>query len=135
MRDLLVLVPLGDVQVLAAVAAGVPAEQPDGRELLEVVRAVDRGVLGPQRPQDAVDDRGVVDVAALVVDLGEQADEGPLSGQRHLGEAKRLGDLGLDGADARHGYRPAFGGRPPQAGVVCAAGVVLLGMASSPRHL
>ncbi|GHI43605.1 hypothetical protein Sviol_80130 [Streptomyces violascens] len=44
----------------------------------------------------------------MVVGLGEQTEEGPLGGHADRGE--RLGGerLGLDGADPRHAYRPAF---------------------------
>jgi hypothetical protein len=100
--DLLVLGPGHDVQVAAAVAAGVPADQARVRELLEVVLDVDGGVLGAQGPEQPGDDRGVVAVAAVVVRLAEQPEEGPLGLDAHFGE--RLGDerLRLDGSDPRH---------------------------------
>lgn len=108
--DLLVLVPLGDVQVLAAVAAGVPADQAGLGELAKLGLGVERRVLGPQRPQGAVEDGRVVAVASLVVGLGEQANERALGGQGDRGEVLRDGVLGLNGADARHGLPPRLRG-------------------------
>src|SRR5690606_29198164 len=57
------------------------------------------------------DDRGVVAVAALVVGLGEQAEEGALGGQGDGGQG--LGDegFGLDGADSCQEGASSLGGR------------------------
>lgn len=90
------------MEVAASVAAGVPAEQAGVGELLEVVLDVDRRVLGPQGPEQPRDDRGVIAMAAVVVGLGEEAEERPLRLDAHLGE--RLGEerLRLDGPDPCH---------------------------------
>jgi hypothetical protein len=95
--------PGDDVQVSLVARARVAADEPGVGKLGEVLLDLGGGVLGPQDPQLAGDDRGVVPVAALVVRLGEQAEERAFGGQGH--GCQGLGDesLGLDGADARQG--------------------------------
>lgn len=90
------------MEVAAAVAAGVAADQSRVGELLEVVLDVHRGVLGAKRPEQPGDDRRVVPVTAVVISLGEQAEEGALRLDAHLGE--RLGEerLRLDRPYPRH---------------------------------
>lgn len=101
--DLLVLGPGHDVQVPLAIVPLVPADQTGTVELVEVVLDLQWPVLGPQGPQSAGDDGGLVTEAAVVVGLGEQSDEGPLGVDAHCSE--RLGDegFGLDGAYACQG--------------------------------
>jgi hypothetical protein len=78
----------------------VAADQPGVGELGEVRLDARRPVFRAQHPQLPGGDRGVVAVAALVVGLGEQTEEGALGGQGHGGQG--LGDegFGLDGADS-----------------------------------
>ncbi|KJY29407.1 hypothetical protein VR44_23020 [Streptomyces katrae] len=70
-----------DVQVLPSVLALVAADQAGRVELCQIVLDFDRTVFAAQRPQLSGDDGGLVADAALVVGLGEQAEEGPLGAQ------------------------------------------------------
>ncbi len=98
--DPLMEAPGDDVQVSLVIRRLVAADQPGVGELREVRFDIGRGVLRAQDPQLSGDDRGVATVAALVVGLGEQAEEGALGGQGDGGQG--LGDegFGLDGADS-----------------------------------
>lgn len=98
--DLLVLVPGDDVQVALVVRAGVAADEAGVGELGEVLLDVGGGVFGAQDPKLSGGDRGVVAVAALVVGLGEEAEEGALGGQGDRGQGFGDEGFGLDGADA-----------------------------------
>lgn len=109
--DLLMLPPGDDVQVALVVRALVAAYQPNVGELGEVLLDSSRRVFRAQYPQLPGDDRGVVAVPALVVSLGEQAEEGALGGQGDGGQG--LGDegFGLDGADSCQEGASSLGGR------------------------
>ena len=109
--------PVDHMQVRAPVAAAVPADDSGGVELGQVFRDVHRAVLRPQGPQRAADDGGVVTVAAGVVSLGQQSEEGPLGGHGHLGD---LGDVASERGVAGDPARAAARGKPgkgPFAGV------------------
>ncbi|NJP44480.1 HD domain-containing protein [Streptomyces sp. PRB2-1] len=67
-------------------------------------------VVGAQRPQQAGDDGGLVAEAAVVVGLGEQAEEGPLGRQGHRGQGLRGEGFGLDGAYPCHASAPRLRG-------------------------
>ncbi|ESP99291.1 hypothetical protein B591_14083 [Streptomyces sp. GBA 94-10 4N24] len=99
------------MQVALAVVTLVPADQTGAVELCEVVLDLQGAVFGAEGPQGAGDDSSLVAETAVVVCLGEEAEEGPLGVDAHRGE--RLGDEGfrLDRAYPRHTYRPAFVGR------------------------
>lgn len=68
-------------------------------ELGEILLDLGGSVLRTQNPQLTGDDCRVVAVAALVVGLGEQAEEGALGGQGDDGEGFGDEGFGLDGAD------------------------------------
>ncbi|WXK80104.1 hypothetical protein WAB15_31170 [Streptomyces sirii] len=102
------------MQVPLAVGALVTADQLGGVELGEVVFDAQRAVFGAQGPQQAGDDGGLVAEPAVVVCLGEQAEERPLGGQGDRREGLRVERLGLDGADTGDVDRPPssqIGGR------------------------
>lgn len=97
--DLLVLVPRDDVKVALVVRALVPADQAGVGQLGEILLDLGGSVLRTQNPQLTGDDRRVVAIAALVVGLSEQAEEGALGGQGDDGEGFGDEGFGLDGAD------------------------------------
>ncbi|MFJ4314201.1 hypothetical protein ACIP46_02770 [Streptomyces lavendulae] len=83
-----------------AVRSRVAADEVLGGELGQVILDAHGAVVRAQGPQQRGEDCGLVPEAAVVVGLGDQADEGALGGEGDCGEG--LGGQGfrLDGSDA-----------------------------------
>lgn len=100
--DALVLAPVPHGQVAAS---GVLVSNNQGRvgELSQIRLDVGGCTVLVRRPQGALDEPGVVDAAAFVVDMGPQSDEGEPGSQGELvGDGEAGEELGLDRADAGH---------------------------------
>lgn len=104
--DLLVLLPLHQVQVPLAVAAGVPADEAGLHHLGQFGLKVVFRVAAAHRPQLAVDLRGLVGQAAEVVGDGGHALEGALGGKADLGQRLGLVCLRLVRADTGQASPP-----------------------------
>jgi hypothetical protein len=104
------VVPGDDVEVLLGVVAFVAADEVGCGELGEVVLDAEGAVVGAQRPQQPGDDGGLVAESAVVVGLGEQAEEGPLGRQGDCGQGLRGEGFGLDGAYPGHASAPRLRG-------------------------